>query len=200
MRQKSAPPAKPASSPDNSPFLRKAFAFYEAFAAQNRDDPKSLWQIGMAAWRMGQIGAVLGDGERSEQASQTAMKIWGALGEALPPDAETRAQVAWAYNRRAQSCYERVEFDRAFPCYERCLQLEPNGGVLRMHFARALVLCPDPKFRNPQRAVALALEAARLQPGVADHWKALTEIVKHAELLKRPQRPAEKDGPNPPPR
>lgn len=206
-RQKGASPSEPASSPENFPFLRKALAFYQAFAAQNRDDPELLWEIGKASWRMGEIRAALGDGsngkladERSEQAYQTAIAIWQSLGSALPPNAETGRQVAVAYVQRAHTCYGRREFDKAFQYHNRSIQLDPENALLHNDLARALALCPDPKFRNPEQAVALALKAVRLKPGNADCWNTFGVALSCSASSRRSPRPGAKDQRDAPPR
>ena len=169
-----------APAPEDFPFLRKAAGFYQAFAEQNRDDLNSRWEIGKAWWRIGEIRTALGDGnkaelarERSEQAYQTAMSIWQTLDGDLPADAETGLQVALAYGRHAQACYEREEFEKALQYYHRAIQLDGGNAAFYNSLAWALAVCPDPEFRNPQQAVDLAAKAVKLQSGAADAWNTL---------------------------
>jgi serine/threonine protein kinase/Flp pilus assembly protein TadD len=172
--------SEPEPSPEEFPFLRKALAFYQTFAEQNQDDPNAQWEIGKAYWRIGDIMKTLGDGdneewnhEQSEQAYQTAMKIWQTLGDDLPTDAETGQQVALAYCRRAHTCYRRREFEKALQYLKRSVQLDPENAAFLNSLAWKLAACPDAKFRDPQQAVDRAVKAVRLQPDYPPFWNTL---------------------------
>jgi serine/threonine protein kinase/Tfp pilus assembly protein PilF len=197
------PTVEPVPSSEELPFLRKAIAFYQTFAEQNQDDPNAQWEIGKAYWRIGEIRTALTGGngqepvdERAEQARQTAIEIWEALGDDLPADPATGKHVALAYSQRAHTCYERREFEKAFRYHERSLQLDPENAGSYDAMAWILAVCPDPELRDPHQAVALALKAVRLQPdgvspwntlGVAQYrceeWKPAIESLHKSEVL-----------------
>jgi len=165
---------------EDSPFLSKALAFYQAFAEQNRDAADAQWEIGKAYWRAGEIMKLLTKNntgewshEQAEQAHLTAVKIWQALGDNLPTDAETRKAVALACNNRAHTCYGLREYEKAFRYFSSSTQLDPETAWLHSDRAWALVVCPDPKLRNPQQAVRSAMKALELEPDHAGIWNTL---------------------------
>ena len=131
---------------------------------------------------MVEIVAARGDGERSEEAYRTATTIWELLGNTPPPDDGTRPHVAVAYDRRARIHFEQGEYDKAFQYYNRAIQLDLNESSYHDALARALVLCPDPRYRDPVRAVTCALNAVRYDFFVAERWKTLAVVLTNLQI------------------
>jgi tetratricopeptide (TPR) repeat protein len=65
------------------------------------------------------------------------------------------------------------QFDEAISCYEEALQLAPHNANVLNDFAWLLATCPDPKFRDPARAVQLAGRAVEHQPRYRNAWNTL---------------------------
>jgi tetratricopeptide (TPR) repeat protein len=180
VQQKEAPLSESPRLSEDFAFLSKALAFYQAFAEQNRDDPDAQWQIGKAYWRVGEIMRILGGANKegpvyrqSEEACQTAMKIWETLSGRLPADAEAIRQLARTFHRSGLVRYGLRDYEKAIQYYERSVQLDPGNAGFHNGLAWALALCPDPQFRDPQRAVTLAFEATRLDPNGPGPWNTL---------------------------
>ncbi|MCI0492238.1 MAG: tetratricopeptide repeat protein [Planctomycetes bacterium] len=69
-----------------------------------------------------------------------------------------------AFTRRANLHAERGDFGQALEDLEKALQLDPNWAEAHRSLAWLLATCPNPDFRNPQRALAAAQRAAQLAP------------------------------------
>jgi tetratricopeptide (TPR) repeat protein len=131
---------------------------------------------------MGEMVAARGDGECAEEAYRIALTIWESLGNTPPPDDETRTCVAMACNRLARVHYGRGEYDKAFQYYNRAIQLDVHQSRHHDELARALVSCPDPKYRDPARSVGCALDAVRYDFFVAQRWTTLGAVLSNLPI------------------
>jgi len=187
-------------------FLTKALAFYRAFAEQNCDDPSSQWEIAKAYWRVGEIMPMLaeggsgdaGDGQ-AEAGRLTAVRIWIALGERILRNAEQgeRVALAQACKRRAQICYRLGEYGKEIQYWTASALLNPKDPLLHNALAMALIVSPDPQFRDPPRAMRSARRGLELQPdhagiintlGAAQYyagqWQAAIESLHRSDALE----------------
>ena len=57
--------------------------------------------------------------------------------------------------------------------YRTVLELAPQSAVAHNNLAWFLVTCPDPKFRDPAKAVKLAQKAVEMAPKEGNHWNTL---------------------------
>jgi tetratricopeptide (TPR) repeat protein len=76
----------------------------------------------------------------------------------------------WAANARGATYGAMGRYDLALADYNKVLSLHPRGeirAVILNNRARIEATCPDPKFRNGEKALADAKEANRY-----GHWKA----------------------------
>lgn len=77
------------------------------------------------------------------------------------------------YARRS-AIYARLgDWDKLLQDYERLRVLQPDRADVNNTLARELSTCPDPKYHDPARAVALAEKAVALAPDVAAYWNTL---------------------------
>src|SRR5262249_28229329 len=57
--------------------------------------------------------------------------------------------------------------------YEKCLELAPESALPCNNLAWLLATCPEPKFRDCEKAVQLAKKVVALAPKEGEHWKTL---------------------------
>jgi serine/threonine protein kinase/WD40 repeat protein len=74
---------------------------------------------------------------------------------------------------QARAHTARKEWDKAVADYTRALELKTDSTLLCSDFAWLLATCPDPKFRNPGRALELAKKAVELTPQSSLSWQVL---------------------------
>jgi tetratricopeptide (TPR) repeat protein len=79
--------------------------------------------------------------------------------------------MAWANRGNAYS--KLGLFDKAVADYEMALKLAPADALAHNGLAWLLATCPDPKLRDPRRAVALAKKAVELAPKAGGYWNTL---------------------------
>lgn len=90
------------------------------------------------------------------------------------------------------------KWDKASADFTKVVALVPTDAVEQNNLAWFLVTCPDPKFRDPSKAVKLAQKAVELAPNEGNHlntlgvahyragdWKAaVSALTKSDGLLK----------------
>ena len=60
--------------------------------------------------------------------------------------------------------YRQEKYRKAIKAYEKSLQLNPNQDQVLNNLSWLFATCDDPAYRNPQKALLLATEAADLNP------------------------------------
>jgi tetratricopeptide (TPR) repeat protein len=70
------------------------------------------------------------------------------------------------YNRRGYAFYLKGDYDRAIADFREGMKLMPNDGSTLNNLAWFLATCPDPKFRNGNEAVTVAMKACTIS-----HWR-----------------------------
>jgi tetratricopeptide (TPR) repeat protein len=79
---------------------------------------------------------------------------------------DTRDNLGWVLQRQGK-------FADAEATYRETLRLEPEDAGAHNGLAWLRATCADPKFRNPEEAVALAERAVKLDPENAGYWNTL---------------------------
>ncbi len=85
-----------------------------------------------------------------------------------------------AWYRRAHAHSAAGKWGPAVADYDEALRLGPKVPVLHNNLAWLLATCPEPKFRDPARAVALAKKAVALAPKEGNYWNTLGAAHYHA--------------------
>jgi tetratricopeptide (TPR) repeat protein len=81
---------------------------------------------------------------------------------------------SWStWHRRGQAYRVLGQWDKAAADYAKVLEGEPHSGQAHNDLAHLLAACPDPKSRNPKRAVELARRAVGLTPQEGVYWNTL---------------------------
>jgi tetratricopeptide (TPR) repeat protein len=78
-----------------------------------------------------------------------------------------------AWSRRAGDYIRVGQFANAVSDHEQALKLNPKAIDPLNNLADLLTNCPDPKFRNPQRAIALARRVVEERPDAGFPWNTL---------------------------
>jgi tetratricopeptide (TPR) repeat protein len=74
---------------------------------------------------------------------------------------------------RGQAYYSLGQHGKALADYSKAIQLDPIHASVHNGLAWMLATCPDPKFRDPRGAVALAKKAVELAPKDGNNWNTL---------------------------
>jgi len=75
--------------------------------------------------------------------------------------------------RRAAVNRDLGQWDNAIADFAKVVELVPTSAVEHNNLAWFLVTCPDPKFRDPAKAVKLAQKAVDMAPKEGSHWNTL---------------------------
>lgn len=78
----------------------------------------------------------------------------------------------WAYSDLGSSLRVKGNYGESINAYEKAVELLPDA-IPRRDLAWLLATCADHAFRNPKRAVELAIEASQLEPDNSENWKTL---------------------------
>jgi serine/threonine protein kinase/tetratricopeptide (TPR) repeat protein len=73
----------------------------------------------------------------------------------------------------AEALWARGKRDEAIAEYGKVIELNPESALAHNNLAWFLATCPEPKFRDPNRAVELARKAVDLDPKQPTHWNTL---------------------------
>jgi serine/threonine protein kinase/Flp pilus assembly protein TadD len=65
------------------------------------------------------------------------------------------------------------EYEKAISRVSKVVELNPKNATIHNNVAWYLATCPDAKFRDPTRAVALAAKAVELAPTDGSYWNTL---------------------------
>ena len=121
----------------------EAVADYSRAIEQLPQDADLRTMRGDARHRLGQYPEALADLNRSI--------------ELAPQHADT-------YTERGNVYAEIGDFERAAHDFRQALQIDPNCAEAFRSVAWLLATCPDQRYRDPQKAVVAAEQAARLSP------------------------------------
>jgi tetratricopeptide (TPR) repeat protein/thiol-disulfide isomerase/thioredoxin len=78
-----------------------------------------------------------------------------------------------AYYRRAAAYVRLRRYGEAQADYQKLVELAPGSALVHNDLSWFLATCPDPKLRDPARAVQLARRALELQEQVGNNWNTL---------------------------
>jgi WD40 repeat protein/serine/threonine protein kinase/Flp pilus assembly protein TadD len=86
----------------------------------------------------------------------------------------TKSPIAWLAHLRRAAVYAQLHsYAAALADYEKALELMPKSSEVQNDLAWFLATCPDPKLRDPKRAVALARQAVEQAPQNGNLWNTL---------------------------
>jgi tetratricopeptide (TPR) repeat protein len=111
------------------PFLKKAVAFYETFAEQNRDDPNAQWKIAKAYWQVAEIQKSLEQDKAADRTLQIAIQILEDLADIVPEDRDTRLYFSEVYRSQGHEAWTLKRYDQALAHYARAIELGPEYSI-----------------------------------------------------------------------
>jgi eukaryotic-like serine/threonine-protein kinase len=155
---------------------------------------------GMLATYQDRLGDLLrrtGRGEKAEEAYRQALADWEKLAKDFPAISGYRARLADSSFNLCLLLGSLCRPQEAEQCFRRVLEFRPESAEEQNWLAWMLVAHPDPRFRDPGRALELAIKAVEHFPndggvrntlGVAHyragHWQeAVTALERSMELL-----------------
>jgi tetratricopeptide (TPR) repeat protein len=163
--------------PDESP--RQAIIRYSLALAVMPINPTAYLRRGHAYYQLGQwcqaaddlsLAFALDPGNKDSQA-------WSELGiachqsfrrkeavEAYSRLLQLEGEEASVYNQRSVAYYSLDLWDKAIADLERALKLQADFPMAKNNLAWMLATCPEPRLRNPTRAVELAKQAVASLP------------------------------------
>jgi tetratricopeptide (TPR) repeat protein len=136
--------------------------------------------------RLGQLTAALADYARAIELNPGDSQTWYNRGvvhlklqqwqEAVRANDKAialnpRSAAAWGDRGIAHAAVGQC--DKASADFSKALQLDPKNAGANNAFAWLLANHPDPKKRDPQRAVQLARQAVERSPANGDYWSTL---------------------------
>jgi tetratricopeptide (TPR) repeat protein len=86
---------------------------------------------------------------------------------------ELNPKFASAHTNLGIALYRQGKQDEAIACYLKAVEVDPKSAGPHNDLAWFLATGPDPKFRDPKRAVELAKKAVELAPKEGNYWNTL---------------------------
>ena len=181
-------PRDPQRRKEHHELLEKLLGFYEQLAAQYGDDPQVRVNLAYYHLRFGNLLVTGGDRAKATGHYRRALDIQTRVVADGPGVAAHQDRLAFAHFHLAdlltllgQTGEAAEHYDRGFGIVERQVsessrEYGGRGLVVAAYYrclAWNLVTCPDPRFRDPTRAVAAGHKAAELEPQGARSWTAV---------------------------
>ena len=82
-------------------------------------------------------------------------------------------KVSWLWQHRSLAYRALYRWQEAIADLSKTAELAPQNGAAWNDLAWLLATCPDPKLRDPDRALTTAKKAVELAPKEASQWKTL---------------------------
>jgi serine/threonine protein kinase/Flp pilus assembly protein TadD len=111
--------------------------------------------------------------QEAEAIVRQAIEFYGKLVASRPEFAGFKLERARQYANLAGLLQDEGKDQEADEAYRRVLELAPESAMAHNNFAWLLATRPDPKFRDPKRAVGLAEKAVTLGPKERTFWNTL---------------------------
>jgi len=116
----------------------------------------------------------LAAGGRQDEAERVLRQSLDILEKvASQPNKASSRALAGCYINVARALLATNQSGEATKAYGKALELAPRSAPIHNHLAWLLATCPEPKFRDPKRAVELANKAVELEPKDGNHWNTL---------------------------
>jgi tetratricopeptide (TPR) repeat protein len=165
----------------------KAVADYSTVLVSNPKNAAALGHRGVVFSYLGQMDKAVADCTRAIELSPENAWVWGWRGrvyhqsrqwekaaadfsKSIDLDADRAAN--WHF--RAEAYSQLGQWDKAVADYSKAIELDPKDTLTDNNtLAWLLATCPEPKFRDPKRAVELAKKAIALAPKEGSYWNTL---------------------------
>jgi tetratricopeptide (TPR) repeat protein len=144
---------------------RKAAAVHEKLVVQS---PSAAYVQRLSRCYQLLAGSIKANG-RSREAETTglgALEFFEKLATSNPTLAECQEEIA-------RLSVQVRQWDKAIDAYTHAIRLQPTSATANNNTAWLLATCPEAKFRDPGRAVALAKKAIEVNPKEGTFWNTL---------------------------
>jgi tetratricopeptide (TPR) repeat protein len=84
-----------------------------------------------------------------------------------------RPDVSWFHANLGIALRHKGRPDEAIAAYREAIRLKPDNAQAHNNLAWLLAICPDPKLRDPARAVEHARRAVEREPKIGGYWGTL---------------------------
>jgi tetratricopeptide (TPR) repeat protein len=151
--------------------FRQAIAHEEQLRTDFPGVRQYLHHLSLAHERLGQGLLLAGEFDRAEQVLRQVLHLCEEQVARFPESAEEGTLLAWAHYNLGVALYQAgrrdeatEEFRAAVPLLEKRIVLHPDSVRFAGHLAWVLTTCPDARFHDGDRAVAIAQKGLRLSP------------------------------------
>jgi tetratricopeptide (TPR) repeat protein len=145
----------------------------EKLSAESPNVPRYLGELETGDWVLGNFLRDTGRPEKAEEAYRKSLAICGKQVAAFPTNADNRAALAFRCYSLGPLLAASDRSQEADQLYRKALTFTPDGPDGHNYLALLLLICPEPKFRDPARAVELAKKATDLAPKFGYIWNTL---------------------------
>jgi tetratricopeptide (TPR) repeat protein len=166
--------------------LEKAIADYTKALEFKADYVEALTNRGLAYFLRGEPAKAVADYSKALAVKPDHVNAWNNRGAAYSKLGEREMAVADctraielqpdfvnAWINRGEAYRGLGQWDKAAADYSKAIDLKPAFPGLLNNLAWVLATCPEPKVRDPRRAVKLATKAIELEPKNASYWNTL---------------------------
>jgi hypothetical protein len=159
--------------PEGEEAFRQARAVFGKLVS----DRPGLWQsrnlLGEAHRHLGRVLAANGRLAEAEQAVRQAVDVQEKLRADYPTVPGYREALVTSYADLVHLLAVTGQRREGEEVYRKLVPLQPERAATCNRLAWLLATCPEPTFRDPPRAVALAQRAVKLEPRLAPYWRTL---------------------------
>jgi tetratricopeptide (TPR) repeat protein len=144
---------------------RKAVAVHEKLVVQS---PSAEYARRLSFCYQLLAGSMKANGRSrdAEASGRRALGFYEKLARSNPTLPECQEEIA-------RLSVQLRHWDKAIKAYTHAIQLKPSSATANNNAAWLLATCPEPKFRDPDRAVALAKKATELAAKEGTFWNTL---------------------------
>jgi tetratricopeptide (TPR) repeat protein/serine/threonine protein kinase len=166
----------------------KAFPDYAKAIELDRNNAQAWFNRGLAHARLQQYDKAVADFSKVIELDPNNALAWDGRGHAYYDLHQydkalvdlSRAIVldpknANAWNNRGLTHVNLREYDKAIADWNKAIELAGQSAMIKNNLAWLLASCPDARFRDAGKAVALAKKAVEIVPKEGDFWNTLGE-------------------------
>jgi serine/threonine protein kinase/tetratricopeptide (TPR) repeat protein len=165
----------------------RALELSQRLAADFPRVPRYAEELARSHQNLSELLEDVGDWEQADIHDRQALEIWGRLASDSPQVPRYRMNLAHRHQNLGLRCHARGEQAGAAEHFQRAAALwtplvaDPPPGKAGsedqefawMTYAWFLANAPEPRWRNPERALELAQKAVSAAPRNADYWMVL---------------------------
>jgi serine/threonine protein kinase/tetratricopeptide (TPR) repeat protein len=153
--------------------LRQAIAFYQKVISSHPSAPGCRQSLALQYVNLAVLLRDAGKTLEAEKHYRQAAAVDEKLVAEFPDQAFYRQGLLRDWLGVATILATKGQVDQAEMAYRKVIELGPKDELSNNNVAWFLATCPEPKFRDPKRAVELARKAVELAPKAGNYWNTL---------------------------